>query len=318
MKNRHTSALLGGAIATAQVLFLAGCGSSITGSSGSTSNGVEITDVGTINDSTKLQTLVPGSVKKTKLRVLISAPYPPFEMFDSNNQLEGADVDFAKAIGAKLGLPTSLNNVDFAGVIPAMQAHRYDIALAGMADTDERQKVLGFIDYVQTGGSVLVVPKNHPRVTSFTDVCGRSVGVEKGTTYGRTVNYNQKLCTKAGKPPVKLVTEPTQASALLAIQSGSIEALLTGAIPAAVLEKDQPDKVTWVRDPSSPKGYFDNADGAMTYSGLGVTKDNKALFEAVYQAARELGADGTTKKIFTKWGIGNTVVVPPLKNQGDQ
>ncbi|MGW2651441.1 transporter substrate-binding domain-containing protein [Streptomyces sp. NPDC001393] len=259
---------------------------------------------------------MPASVKRTGLRAVVSAPYAPFETFGTDNRLEGVDVDFAHAIGAKLGLAASVSNVDFSGLIPAMQSHRYDIALAGMADTDERQKVLSFVDYAQTGGSVLVTAKDKGGVATFTDVCGHSVGVEKGTTYDQVVQYNQRLCTAAGKPRVKVVQEATQASALLAIQSGAIDALLTGSIPAALLEKGQPDKVTWVRDPKAPKGYFDNAAGTGTYTGLGVAKDEQALFQAVYQAAHELGEDGTTKKIFAKWGIGANAVVPPLKNTG--
>ncbi|MCI0144203.1 ABC transporter substrate-binding protein [Arthrobacter bambusae] len=277
----------------------------------------DISNVGTVEADASLVALVPEDVKKTGLRVATSAPFAPFEMFDSSQKLEGVDIDLANAVGAKLGLPVIIESVDFAGLIPAIKAGRYNAAIAGMEDTHARQEVFNFIDYNQSGAAAVVPTGNPEGIKTFADLCGRTVGVEQGSTYDVVVENRKKLCADAGKEPVKLSKYPTQSAALLAVRSGAVSALMTSKTTALLLAADgaAEGRFDWVNDPQEPKGYANNPGESLSYSGIGIPKDNEKLFEAFYAAMQKLGEDGTTKKIFEKWHIGDNAVVPPLKNQ---
>jgi polar amino acid transport system substrate-binding protein len=264
-----------------------------------------------------LAALVPEDIKKTGLKVATSAPFAPFEMFDSKQKLEGVDIDLANAVGGKLGLPVIIESVDFAGLIPAIKAGRYNAAMAGMEDTLARQEVFNFIDYNQAGAAAVVATGNPEGIKTFADLCGRTVGVEQGSTYDVIVENRKKLCVDAGKEPVTLSKYPTQSATLLALRSGAISALMTSKTTALLLAAEGGDegRFDWVDDHQEPKGYANSPGDRLSYSGIGIPKDNAKLFEAFYAAMQKLGEEGTTKKIFEKWHIGDNAVVPPQKNQ---
>src|SRR4051794_30805554 len=84
------------------------------------------------------------------LRVGSDIEYAPIEFYKENSQEpQGLDVDLARALGAKLGMTvTFINDTDFAGIIGALRAGRFDIVMSAMNDNAERRgKGVDFIDY---------------------------------------------------------------------------------------------------------------------------------------------------------------------------
>ncbi|MEZ2392090.1 transporter substrate-binding domain-containing protein [bacterium RCC_150] len=273
--------------------------------------------MGEIEADPQLVALVPQDVKKTGLRVATSAPFAPFETFDSNQKLEGVDIDLANAVGAKLGLPVVIESVDFSGLIPAIKAGRAAAARASMEETSARQEVFNFIDYDQAG-SAAVVPNGNPKgIKTFVDLCGQAVGVEQGSTYDSVIENRKQMCADAGKEPITVSKYPSQSAALLALRSGALSALMTSKTTALLLAAEGGDqgRFGWVSDPQEPKGYANHPGEPLSYSGIGIPKDNVKFFDAFYAAMQKLGEEGITKKIFEKWHIEENVVVPPLKNQ---
>ena len=74
---------------------------------------------------------------KGKIVVGTATGYYPFEMADKNGQLVGYDIDVAKAIAKELGVTVEFQNYAFSGLIPALQAKKVDIVIAGMTDKRE-------------------------------------------------------------------------------------------------------------------------------------------------------------------------------------
>ncbi|GAA2799809.1 ABC transporter substrate-binding protein [Kribbella solani] len=289
---------------------LAGCGAAAA-----ESDTTKIESVGTITVDAELARAVPEKVKASGLRVVTSAPYPPWEMIN-NGVLEGVDIDIAHAIGARLGLKVTVESVDFQGLVPAVQAGKYDVAMAGMGDSKERQRVFDFVDYAQSGG-VYVIRKGNPEgLRTFTDLCGKVVGFEQGSTQSQAIENRQSLCTDAGKPKVRLAPYPSS-SITLALRSGKISAYPTNLSNALPLVKAQGNVFELLRDPEAPSGYPEKPGGQIPYTGIAVSKGVAHLADSIYAAMVSLGKDGTTKKIFEKWGIGDVAVVPPLRNQAN-
>lgn len=72
-----------------------------------------------------------------------SADYPPFEYIDTakgDSEAIGFDVDLAKAIGKKLGYDVQVKDMEFGGLIPALQSNKVDLVLAGMTPTEKRKR----------------------------------------------------------------------------------------------------------------------------------------------------------------------------------
>jgi polar amino acid transport system substrate-binding protein len=103
---------------------------------------------------------LPAAIQSSKeIKVGSDIEYPPIEFYkEGTTQVNGLDYDLAQAMGAKLGVKFKfINDTDFAGIIGAMQAGRFDIIMSAMNDTAERRaKGADFIDYFTAGTSIIV------------------------------------------------------------------------------------------------------------------------------------------------------------------
>ena len=84
-----------------------------------------------------------NTANKKELTLVTSPDYPPYEFYDTANggrQIVGFDIDIANYVAKELGLTLKIQESDFNGLIPAIQAKRADFVMAGMTPTDERKK----------------------------------------------------------------------------------------------------------------------------------------------------------------------------------
>ena len=65
----------------------------------------------------------------------------PFEFKDPNSEeIVGFDMDIIKAVAKAVGDEAKIQNMQFAGIIPALQTNMIDVAVAAITITDERKK----------------------------------------------------------------------------------------------------------------------------------------------------------------------------------
>jgi len=81
------------------------------------------------------KSLVPAKYAGKTVKVASDVAYAPIEFFDKDHTtVIGVDPDIADAIGKVLGVTFKFTNVTFNGIIPALQAGRYDIAMSAMTE----------------------------------------------------------------------------------------------------------------------------------------------------------------------------------------
>jgi polar amino acid transport system substrate-binding protein len=145
--------------------------------------------------------------------------YPPFEMRDEKGAPAGVSVDLAQALGTHLGRPVQIENIPFAGLIPALKTGRIDLILSSMTATPERAQSIDFSEsYLQTGLCLLVGAKTDIQSIADADRAGRTVAVVKGTT--GHIYATQQL----KKARVLVLDQP--ASCVLEVAQGKAEAFL--------------------------------------------------------------------------------------------
>lgn len=123
-----------------------------------------------------------GGAGKT-LIMATSADYPPYEFIDSSSgsqEIIGFDVDIAKALTEKLGYGLEIQNIDFNGLIPALQAKRADFVMAGMTPTEERKQNVDF-SAIYYEAKNTIVSKQGSGLTTTESLNGKTVGVQLGS-----------------------------------------------------------------------------------------------------------------------------------------
>lgn len=140
------------------------------------------------------------------LRAATSADYPPFEYVDTavSDEIIGFDIDLVNLLADELGYELEIEDADFNGLIPALQAKSLDLVVAGMdGNNEERKKVIDFSEPYYTATNLVITMKDR-NIASAHDLDGKKVGVqiasvqEKGAKslaeeYGYTVESRDRV-----------------------------------------------------------------------------------------------------------------------------
>uniref|UniRef100_UPI003FA78841 transporter substrate-binding domain-containing protein n=1 Tax=Salmonella enterica TaxID=28901 RepID=UPI003FA78841 len=95
------------------------------------------------------------------------------------------DIDIAYALCAEIKAECTLVAQEWDGMIPALQARKFDAIVASMSITPERQKVVAFTDrYYQTPAR-LVARTGSPFAATPEGWKGRRIGVQRSTIHDR-------------------------------------------------------------------------------------------------------------------------------------
>lgn len=91
--------------------------------------------------------LAPSAIAQApKLRIGVEGNYPPFSMIAPDGKLGGFDIDIANAICAEMKAECVFVQQEFDGMIPALNAKKFDMIVASMTITEARKKSVDFSD----------------------------------------------------------------------------------------------------------------------------------------------------------------------------
>ncbi|CAM2076723.1 MAG: cysteine ABC transporter substrate-binding protein [uncultured Clostridium sp.] len=160
--------------------ILVGCGSSTKTSDTDSATGNESSDT---SGSAEARTL--DKIKKDgKIRIGVFSDKNPFGYVDSNGEVQGYDVEFAKRIGKDLlGSEDAVEfvYVEAASRVEYLKSGKVDIILANFTVTDERKEAVDFaLPYMKV--ALGVVSPDDALITDADQLEGKDIIVVKGTT----------------------------------------------------------------------------------------------------------------------------------------
>ncbi len=131
----------------------------------------------------------PAIAKDWKeVRIGTEGEYPPFNTLTSDGKLEGFDIDIAKALCAEMKVTCTFVTQDWEGMIPALQADKYDAIIASMSITDERKQEVAFTNKYYNTPPALVVPKDSDLSEATAEsLPGKTIGAQPSTTFANYV-----------------------------------------------------------------------------------------------------------------------------------
>jgi len=281
-----TRRMMAGFSALAAVtLVAAGCGST---KSTSTPN----SPVPTGSKDPAIFAMLPQSIQQSGVvEVGSDAAYPPVE-YQDNGQIIGLDPDIAAAMGQKMGVTWHFTNATFAGLIPAVQSGRYNVAMSAMSDNKEREQKLNFLDYFNVGTSIIVAAGNPQNIQGLDDLCGKTIAVQRGTTQDEVSKEQQAKCASSGKGTLTVLTFTTDPEALLQVQTERAVADMNDYPVAEYTVQQTKGKYEVVGTQIQAGPY-----------GIGFDKDETQLLNASQAALKAIISDGTYAAILAKWGL---------------
>lgn len=127
-----------------------------------------------------------AQIKKAgKIIMGTSADYPPYEFHslkDGKDTIVGFDVAIAQEIAKDLGVKLEIKDMQFDGLLAALQAGTIDIVIAGMTPTEERKKSVDFTKtYYYAVHGVIVRAGDKEKYSTVEALKGARLSAQKGT-----------------------------------------------------------------------------------------------------------------------------------------
>lgn len=223
------------------------------------------------------------------VRVATEGAYPPFNYYDTNNNLIGFDIEITAALCAKIKVKCTIVAQDWDGIIPGLLANKYDTIIASMSITEERKKKIAFTNKYYASPPRFVAAKSmNVTDTSPAALKGKTVGVQSATTHS---NY-----IEAYYPDAKVKFYGTQDEANLDLASGRLDIILADSLVLLEWMKTDAGKdFEFVGPTIDDKKIFGAGEGIATRKG------DLHLRDMLDHAILDIRADGTYQKINAKY-----------------
>lgn len=225
------------------------------------------------------------------LKVGVEGTYPPFNYRGANNQLEGFDIDVAKAVAGKLGVKADFVTTEWSGIIAGLQAGKFDVIVNQVAVTPQRKQALDFsTPYVYSAAQLIQRKDDKREFQSLEALKGHKLGVSLGS------NYNDLAKSVAG---IEVKTYPGAPEYLRDLAAQRIDAALNDRLMISYLIKTS-------NLPLRPGAVV---QGANSDVAIPFRKGNPKFAQAIDRALEDLRKDGSLTKLSEKW-FGSDVTKP--------
>ena len=224
----------------------------------------------------------------SKIRIGVEGSYPPFSQISPDGKLSGFDIDIAKAICAQIKAECSFVSQEFDGMMPALNAKKFDMIVASMSITPERRKAADFSDSYYDIPSRWVAKSGAFNFVDATPAAlkGKKIIVTRNTPRAAYAQANFK------DSEVLLVAKEADVTMELAAGRGDIAFVSSLAASAAFLKSPEGKGYAQV-------GKSISLGGAKDGGGVGIAmrKGEDSLRTKVNDALKAIKANGTYKKI---------------------
>ncbi len=218
------------------------------------------------------------------LRTAVDGNFPPQAFTGLDGTLQGFQIDMGHELAAHLHRGITIDSANFAGLIPAMDAGRYDFLLAPVTANPERANNMLFTEGYLFTTLQFAIQRGQAPITSLDALRGKIIAVNKGSNYD---GWSQDNAAKYGFTPLVL---DTFTDATLAVVQGRAYAQLGGN--TTILYAATKNK-RFVPDYVIP--------GTKAQWSLAIRKDNTAMRNMLDEGLECMKLDGSLAKISLKW-----------------
>jgi glutamate/aspartate transport system substrate-binding protein len=219
---------------------------------------------------------------------------PPFSFLDQANRPIGYSLELCQAIVEEIGVEVDDPNlkIDYVLVtpetrIPAILDNRIDLECGSTTANAERRQRVAFSPLIFVAGTKLMVP-NDARVSSITDLKGKTIVVTKGTTHEQAIQAADKKFSLG----LKIVTADDHEQSYRMVADGKADAFATDDVLlyGLIARHKAQDKMKVVGDFLSYEPY-----------GIMFRKGDPQLAAVVERTFRKLATNHDLVPLYRQW-----------------
>lgn len=231
----------------------------------------------------------PVRAGEASLRMGVEGAYPPFNYLNAAGKVEGFDVEIGEALCVRLKRQCEWVVVPWDGLIPALQAGKFDVLMSSMTITAERRKQLLFTKPYYFSYGMMIAGKGSRFAFTAESLQGRAIGVQAATT------HEAWLRDRFGEA-VNLHAYPSSDDMFLDFQNGRLDAVFAEA----------PAMVPWMEKNGGVAAYEQVGENVTdpalgTEIGIAVRKDDTQLADELDSALGAIIADKAFATIAGKY-----------------
>ncbi|MDD4092132.1 MAG: ABC transporter permease subunit [Smithellaceae bacterium] len=206
--------------------------------------------------------------------------------FYENGRLTGFDIEFAERLALFLNAKLVYHTIEFPAVVTAAATGKIDLLISSLNATPERRRMMLFSDpYIDSEISLLVrrdrLPSQAAGITRFSQLAGKKVGVQTGTTYEQVL--------KRAVPDARPAYFTTFTDQIEAVKSGKISGFLADEVVAQGMIR-RTSGIVYLKEWLSSNEY-----------AFAFAQDQSRLQRQVNAELRRMRNDGTLKRLAEKW-----------------
>ncbi len=219
---------------------------------------------------------------------------------DEAGKPAGVNIELAQGIAARLGLEAEIRETPFEALIDAVADGECDMSISSQHITQTRLERIDMLPYTQGVQHVVVRAGNPAGIVQLTDLCGKILAVQTGSTHvdlvlgqgDHTGAGIDRDCVAVAQPKVDLREFADDGEAIEALASGTAHAYIGSDFVAS----DRPTEF----ELSTALPPIRN--------GIGLAKDHPRLRAAVESALLAMFGDGSYQAILDRFGVGDLSV----------
>ncbi|SDF84775.1 ABC transporter substrate-binding protein [Klenkia brasiliensis] len=308
---RSTVAL---SLATAALLALGACSSSAeieeearTDAAGASGTAISVDTspeqdrIHSTVDPEAVALLPAGAFDDGVLRVSVTQGAVPLAFYaDDNTTVIGSETDLATVFADALGLQVEFVVNDWSNWPLSVQSGDVDAVISNVTVTEERKQLYDFATYRSDVLGWLVQADSGLSISSAPDIAGLTVGVSSGTNQEQILLAWNQENVDAGLAPVTIDYYQSYNDAVLALQSGRLDAYVGPNPTAAYSAATSPQDFAVAGTTSG--GWPATADIAVT------TVKGNGYAQAFQAAIQHTIEDGTYAQVLARWGLSAEAV----------
>jgi polar amino acid transport system substrate-binding protein len=209
------------------------------------------------------------------VRLGTEGAYPPFNFIDDKGEVAGFEREFGDEICKRAALTCEWTTNEWDSIIPNLQSGNYDVIIAGMSITDEREEVIDFTqNYYPPAASAYVAASADANL--------------KGNVSAQVSTIQAAYVAESG---ATLVEYPTPDETIAAVRNGEVEAVFA--------------------DKDYLRPFVDESNGALQFVGedisigggvgLGLRSSDTELKDKLNAAITSMKEDGALNALIEKY-----------------